>query len=122
MTGTVKEKYGLEGVIYLVVLALGMTLTIGFAAFSFFAARDARNQSDATVRLVSKLCSASAAARVDSNEHVRFPLRQLLLDAAYARQVASTVEDGKRAQVDAATAEKYRLLASQVTTLPPLTC
>lgn len=119
---SLRERYGVEGIIYLVVLALGMSLTIGFSIISFMSARDARNQSDSTAHLANHLCSVASAAFSDSNLHVRHPLRSLLLDAAYARRVASLTETGQRARVDAATSEKYTLLASQVTDLPPLNC
>lgn len=117
-----RERYGIEGIVYLGVLALGMTLTIGFAAFGFVSARDARNQSDATTRLVERVCASASQAYVDSNRHVRHPLKELLLDAAYARQIAARTEIGARSRVDAATAEKYKLLASMVTDLPRLNC
>lgn len=120
--GSLRERYGIEGIIYLLVLFIGMSLTIGFAAFGFLSARDARNQSDATSRLVEHVCASAKAAYADSNLHVRIPLRSLLLDASYARRVASLSETGRRARVDAATAEKYMLLAGQVTQLPSLTC
>jgi hypothetical protein len=119
---TMKARYGVEGILYLIVLALGMTLTIGFSAFSFISARDARNTSDATIILSERVCAALNFGRSDSNLHVRLPLKQFLLDAAHAREVTSLNETGIKAHTDAETATKYRILADQVTSLPQIAC